>query len=102
MLCGDKKQTFTSSGIRQHTTEVNIRTPEYELFYIVSLNLFQTYIVARRTAKRRVTHLPESSMEESVIVAMIGLLNSRWLNKILSAIWHALGTIPKFVAGVGG
>ena len=66
------------------------------------MNLFQMHVVAKRTAKKRATHSPESRQDHSVFVEMIGLLNSRWLNKILSAIEHALETIPKFVVGLGG
>ena len=50
----------------------------------------------------KVTHLPESRQDHSVFVEMIGLLKGRWLNKILSAIEHALETIPKFAVGFGG
>ena len=59
-------------------------------------------VVAKRTAKTRVTHSPESRQDHSVFVEMKGLLNSRWLNKILSAIEHALETTPKFAEGNGG
>ena len=59
-------------------------------------------VVAKRTAKTKVTYLPESRQAHSVFVEMIDLLNSRWLNKIRCVIEHALETTPKFAVGNGG
>ena len=71
-------------------------------YLIISWCAYNSFSVVKSTARAKATHMPVSSLDHSAIVETSSLPKSSWLNKNLSAIRHALGTIAKCAVGTGG